>query len=261
MIDTTVIQNKVAGLLGAKAISAWMSTLDYRVFYHDPTIDPVRDDCHGQYIYVFWHEHILFPLYLRGHCDLAMLLSRHRDADVLERVAHHLGFECVRGSTYRGAASAIRELSRRSRHKHLTITPDGPRGPRRRLAQGAVYLASRLGRPLVVMGFGYDRCWRLPSWDRFAIPKPFARARAVVSPPIHVPPGLGRDELDEHRLRVERILTQLTDQAEDWARSRLRADGEQIARKQTAPLASRRTEENLRVFPADSDAPSVRRSA
>ena len=44
---------------------------------------------------------------------------------------------------------------------HLTITPDGPRGPRRQLAPGAIYLASKLGLPLVVMGYGYDRPWRV----------------------------------------------------------------------------------------------------
>ena len=55
---------------------------------------------------------------------------------------------------------------------NLTITPDGPRGPRRQLAQGPVYLASKLGMPIVAMGFGYDRPWRFNSWDRFAIPRP-----------------------------------------------------------------------------------------
>ena len=134
---------------------------------------------HGQKIYIFWHEYILLPLYLRGHCNLAMLLSQHRDADILSHVASHLGFEFVRGSSLRGGAAALRELLRRSQKMNLTITPDGPRGPRRQLAQGPVYLASKLGLPIVPMGFGYDRPWRFNSWDRFAIPPPFPRARAV----------------------------------------------------------------------------------
>ena len=86
---------------------------------------------------------------------------------------HHMGFDCVRGSTYRGGARAIWELLERSRRQHLTITPDGPRGPRRQFAQGPIYLASRLQLPLVAMGFGYDRPWRVNSWDRFRRPAAF----------------------------------------------------------------------------------------
>ena len=102
-------------------------------------------------------------------------LSRHRDAEILSHAAHHLGFEFVRGSTNRGGVAALRELLAKSRTMHLTITPDGPRGPRRQLAPGCVYLASKLGLPLVVMGYGYDRPWRVRSaWDQFAIPRPYS---------------------------------------------------------------------------------------
>ncbi len=94
--------NQLGGLLSSAAVRWWMGTLDYKVLYEDPAVDPAFSECQGQKIYIFWHEYILFPLYLRGHCNLAMLLSRHRDAEVLSHAAHHLGFEFVRGSTNRG---------------------------------------------------------------------------------------------------------------------------------------------------------------
>jgi len=100
---------------------------------------------------------------------------------------------------------------------NLTITPDGPRGPRRRLAQGSVYLASKLGLPLVCLGMGYDQPWRMRSWDHFALPRPFSRARAVVSPAISIPADLDRDGLEHYRQRTETLLTRLTDEAEAWA--------------------------------------------
>ena len=146
---TTRLVNKFGGLLGATAIRSWMSTLDYQAAYYDRTIDPVYPECRTPSIYVFWHENILFPIYLRGHNNLVMLLSQHRDADVLSRAAYHLGFEFVRGSTYRGSVTAVRELLRRSKQMHLTITPDGPRGPRRHMAQGPIYLSSKLGLPQI----------------------------------------------------------------------------------------------------------------
>jgi lysophospholipid acyltransferase (LPLAT)-like uncharacterized protein len=217
---------KLGGLLGATAIRRWMSTLEYKGAYYDESIDPARPDCIGQKIYIFWHEYILFPIYLRGHCNLSMLLSQHRDAEVLSRTAHHLGFDFVRGSTFRGGASALRELLRKSQHMNLTITPDGPRGPRRTLAQGPVYLASKLGLPLVVLGFGYDRPWRINSWDHFAVPRPGARARMVASPAITLPANLDRDGIEHYRLHIEQLLQRLTHEAEAWAEAGTRKENE-----------------------------------
>lgn len=217
---------KLGGLLASSAVRLWMRTLEYKAAFYDPRVDPVEPAFQGPKIYIFWHEHILFPFYLRGHCRLAMLLSRHNDADVLSVAARHLGFEFVRGSTTRGGSAALRELARRSRRMNLTITPDGPRGPRRVLAPGPIYLAMKLGLPLVAMGFGYDRPWRLSSWDRFAVPRPFSRARAVVSPEIHLPARLDREGLERQRQRVERLLNWLTDEAEAWATSGSRMAGE-----------------------------------
>lgn len=229
-----------AGAMGSAAVRLWMDTLDYKAALYDPSIDPALPECRGQKIYIFWHEYILFPLVLRGHCNLAMLLSRHRDADVLSRVAYHFGFQFVRGSTRRGGVAAIRQLLRKSRKMHLAITPDGPRGPRRRLAPGAVYLASKLGLPLVAMGFGFDRPWRARSWDRFAIPRPYSRARSVVAPEIHLPPDLDRDGIEHYRHEVERMLNRMTDEAEAWAAAGTRKVGQIAVTRRQAPLGSLR---------------------
>jgi lysophospholipid acyltransferase (LPLAT)-like uncharacterized protein len=209
--------HRLGGFLAAHAVRGWMSTLDYQGAYYDPTVDTAHPECRGQKIYIFWHEYILFPLYLRGHNNLAMLLSRHQDAETLSYAAHHLGYEFVRGSSRKGGAAALRELLRRSGRMNLAITPDGPRGPRRTLAQGPVYLSSKLGLPIVAMGFGYERPWRMPTWDRFALPRPGTRARGVVSPAIHLPRDLDREGLEHYRLQVERVLNTLTQEAETWA--------------------------------------------
>jgi lysophospholipid acyltransferase (LPLAT)-like uncharacterized protein len=216
---------KLGGLVAAETIRAWMGTLDYRAAYYDRSVDAVLG-IGGPRIYIFWHENILAPLYLRGHCQLAMLLSQHRDAEILARVASHLGFDCVRGSTYRGGARAIWEMFERSKRQHLTMTPDGPRGPRRQMAPGPVYLASRLQMPLVPIGFGYDRPWRARSWDRFAVPRPFSRARCVMGPPLMLPPDLNRNQLEQCRKRVEHLLNCFTLEAEAWAAAGTRKAGE-----------------------------------
>ncbi len=194
MKQQTPLWMKWSGLLAATGIRTWMSTLDYRALFYDQSVDGIYPTDRPR-IYVFWHEYILVPLYLRANCNLTMLLSKHRDADVLYRVAYHMGLECVRGSTYGGATEALLELSRGGKHRHMVITPDGPRGPRRRLAQGAVFLASRLQMPIVPLGIGIDRPWRTPTWDRFAVPRPGSRARAIVGPEIYIPPDLDRPQI------------------------------------------------------------------
>jgi hypothetical protein len=78
-------------------------------------------------------------------------------------------------------------------------------------------LASKLGLPIVAMGFGYDRPWRMGTWDHHAVPRPFSRARAVVSPAIHVPSDLDRTGLEHYRLQVQRLMNRLTLEAEAWA--------------------------------------------
>ncbi len=217
-----------------------MDTLDYKVAYYDPDVDPASPNCRGQKIYIFWHEHILLPLALRGHCNLAMLLSLHRDAEILSYVAQHMGFDFIRGSTNRGGVAALRQLLAKSRKMHLAITPDGPRGPRRQLALGSVYLASKLGLPIVAMGFGYDRPWRANSWDRFALPRPFSRARCILSPELFVPANLDRDGMEHFRVKIERLMNWMNDEAEDWAATDGRKRGQETPCRAVRPLKARR---------------------
>jgi lysophospholipid acyltransferase (LPLAT)-like uncharacterized protein len=224
-------------LASTACIRQWMATLDCRAEYGDPTVDPVHRGYRGSKIYIFWHENILLPLYLRGHSNISMLLSRHIDANILDRVARMMGFGVVRGSTFRGGTTALRELADRAATGNLTITPDGPRGPRRRLAAGCVFLASTLQIPIVAMGFGYQRPWRFGTWDRFAMPRPWTRARGVVSRAVRIPPDLDRDGIEQQRAGVERLLVRLSDDAESWAESGARRPGEVIVRKEPSRVA------------------------
>jgi lysophospholipid acyltransferase (LPLAT)-like uncharacterized protein len=89
----------IAGLLGSWLVRGWMGSLEYKAAYYDPSTDMVSPDRIGAKIYVLWHEYLLLPLYLRGNSNTTLLVSRHRDAEILSRAAHHLGFEMVRGST------------------------------------------------------------------------------------------------------------------------------------------------------------------
>lgn len=225
------------GALGASTlVRAWIGTLDAQVAYYDPVVDQAHAKYDGRpRIYVFWHEYMLFPLYMRGHCNTAMLVSRHRDGEFIAQVGKLMGIDFVRGSTTRGGASALLEMRERGSSMNLAITPDGPKGPRRVLAPGAVFLASKLQMPLVTIAVGYHRPWRARSWDRFALPRPFSRGRAVLSPEMHIPADLDREGLEHYRQEVERMLHRLTLEAETWAET----GRQQAASQPLKPQASR----------------------
>ena len=143
------------GLFASTCLRHWMSTLDYKAAYYDPAIDPAFPNGNSRKrLYIFWHEYITFMLYLRKCCNLTMLLSRHKDAELLGHIADLFGFGTVRGSSSRGGAEALLAMMNKSKHCHLTITPDGPRGPRRKLSRGCLFLASKLQIPIVMVGMG-----------------------------------------------------------------------------------------------------------
>lgn len=215
-------------MLLIRLINAWMSTLNYRSASYTRGVDPAGDDFAGPAIFIFWHEYIPTPLYLRPHARLAMLLSQHQDAELLSEAAHFAGLETVRGSSSRGGTAALKNLLSSGRGRNLAITPDGPRGPRRELAPGCIYLSSRLQIPLILTGVGYDRPWRYKRvWDQFAIPKPFSRARVVTSPRLQIPPDLERDQIEEYRLWIQITLNQLCTTAERWAAGELQLEAEE----------------------------------
>ncbi len=195
-----------------------MRTIDYRLYYYDHTVDPGHESFKGPVIFILWHEYVMVPFYLRNRTRLGILASRHRDAEWLAQMSIINGFQVFRGSSGRSGVGALKSIFRESNFSGLVLTPDGPRGPRREMALGAVFLASKLQIPLVPLGFGFDRPWRVKrSWDQFPLPRPGSRARVILGPRIHVPDNLSRDQLESIRLSTQRSLNCLTDAAEQWA--------------------------------------------
>ena len=88
-------------------------------------------------------------------------------------------------------------------------------------------MASLLGMPLVPVGLGITNSYRLKTWDRLAIPTHKSRLRCVFGPKIHIPPKCGRKHLEASRKSVQKLLNDLTVQAEDWAESNQKMVGEQ----------------------------------
>jgi lysophospholipid acyltransferase (LPLAT)-like uncharacterized protein len=194
-----------------------MRTLRYQYRPLGSNFDPHQTAPGERYIYAFWHENLLLPAYCYSRSDVYVLISRHADGQLIAEVCRHLGFRTVRGSTNRNGVEAVRQLLRFGKVGHLGITPDGPRGPRRRVQPGLIYLAARTGLPIIPAGFGYEHPWRMRSWDAFAVPRPGRRATCVTTRAFRIPADAGREELEHHRRLVEDALLQNTEVAQRWA--------------------------------------------
>lgn len=127
-------------------------------------------------VFTLWHGELLPLLYQHREEGVSVLISEHSDGELIARIAMRLGFRTVRGSTSRGAARALLGLAREVMDGHdLAITPDGPRGPAKSVAPGSIVVAQRASAPMIGAAVSAARAWRLKSWDRFMIPRPFAR--------------------------------------------------------------------------------------
>lgn len=210
---------QAVGHAGSFLIRRLGRTLDFHFRYEDPVVDPEVARRLGQrYIYAFFHEVMLFPAYYWNWPEMHILISDHRDGEMITQVVKRLGFGVVRGSTTRNGARALREMTTGIQQGNLCVTPDGPRGPRRHVHQGLAYLASRTGLPVVGAGMAFQDCWRARSWDRFCVPKPYSKAAAVVPPPVFIPPDADRDALEAGRAEIERRMNAAMDEAESWVR-------------------------------------------
>ncbi|MGQ0810411.1 MAG: lysophospholipid acyltransferase family protein [Nitrospiraceae bacterium] len=122
-------------------------------------------------IYAFWHaQQLMMPIAYRGAC-LHILISRHRDGELIHRIIARFGFRSVRGSTTRGGVEALRELIRLGQAgSDLAVTPDGPKGPRQVAKMGVIQLAKATGLPIVpiTMSCSKKNCSRvgIASWSR-----------------------------------------------------------------------------------------------
>jgi lysophospholipid acyltransferase (LPLAT)-like uncharacterized protein len=165
------------------------------------------------FIIVFWHGEIVPVSWVHRHRGFAPLISRHADGEIIARIVEGLGYRTVRGSTSRGGVRALLETAQRVK-EGITVgfTPDGPRGPRHVFAPGALIVAQRTGRPIVALGATASRAWRLRSWDRHLVPKPFATITIRYSEPQFVTAEQARDATREQS-RFETLLASLADRS------------------------------------------------
>lgn len=170
----------------------------------------------------YWHQQHIFCIYYLRHLirqgvDVGFLISPSVDGEVPAGLVRSWGGRVVRGSATRTGAAAIRELYTLVTKDNVSPvhTPDGPTGPIFHFKPGVVMLAQMTQAPLVPLAFAAQKYWKLNSWDRFLIPKPFTKVQIIVGEPIHVAKGLSKDELEMIRSQAESAMQGLCGRAEE----------------------------------------------
>lgn len=131
-----------------------------------------------------WHGELLPQLWVHRRQNVTVLISEHGDGEIVARVARSLGYNTVRGSSSRGASRALLGMCRAvEAGADGAFTPDGPRGPAHTFAPGVLIVSQRTGAPVIPLGAAASRAWHLSSWDKFLIPKPFARVTIAYGTP------------------------------------------------------------------------------
>lgn len=172
------------------------------------------------FIVSFWHGRLLMmPLAWTVKKPLQVLISHHRDGELIARAMDPFGLGTIRGSTAKGGrekggAAALRSILQALKQGcYIAITPDGPRGPRMRASTGAVAAARLAKAPIFPLAYGVARRKVISSWDRFIIPLPLNRGIFLWGEPIDVHSDTA-EPLEQAALRLEAAMNALYDEAD-----------------------------------------------
>ena len=192
----------------------WARTLRLQVEDPHDVIGFVRQQ---PVIFAIWHNRLLMlPRVFDPTFPTRQsygLISASRDGDLIAQFIERSGYGTIRGSSSRKGVIALRQLVETlAADGNVLVTPDGPRGPVYQVSQGIVFLAQKSGAPIVPIHMEYSSAWRLKSWDRFAVPRPFAKLRAIFGAPIRIPPLNGTEQFEAAQLRLQNAMMSLVEE-------------------------------------------------
>jgi lysophospholipid acyltransferase (LPLAT)-like uncharacterized protein len=180
----------------------WTAGITWRfeVIAEDDVIPVLAGQKAGPEIYCFWHQCVLpCTMYFR-RSGAVILISRSFDGELITRILRLFGFDAVRGSSSRGASEGFLGLKEVIQSGRTAIfTADGPRGPIYQTKPGPIKLAQTTGAPIGAFHLEPLRAWKMRSWDRFLVPKPFTRICVSWARWTHVASDLAPEDFESKR--------------------------------------------------------------
>lgn len=177
-------------------------------------------------ILAFWHGRMLMTPGIRGETDkrVFMLISAHRDGEIIANGVKSFGVEFIRGSAAnpkkpeknKSGASAIVQMTAALKEGHIVgVTPDGPRGPAETVQKGVIRLAQITGAPILPAAYSVSRGKHLSTWDRFLLAGPFSKGVYAAGPAIEIPPENDPATVERAQRTVENALRSITRRADE----------------------------------------------
>ena len=167
-------------------------------------------------IVVLWHGEqglsCCFLDYCKGLTNLRLsaLVSPHHDGRMAGTALQRFGMKIIWGSSSQQGSRALIQLRNElKKDNHVAITPDGPTGPIHEAKQGAILLSSKTGVPIQPMVFHASKTWKLGSWDKLQIPKPFSHLRCRMGDLVKVSSDLTSDEIASETNKLTNAITSL----------------------------------------------------
>ncbi|MEQ9349257.1 MAG: lysophospholipid acyltransferase family protein, partial [Alphaproteobacteria bacterium] len=171
------------------------------------------------FVLCFWHGRLLMmPKIWPAGPTIHILISSHIDGQFIAQTIRRLGMETIAGSSTRGGAAGLRRMLQALKAgDSIGISPDGPRGPARRVTDGTLTLARLSGAALVPAAVAVGRRRLLPTWDSFQMAFPFSRAAFAWGEPLRIPRDASAETLEEARRDLEQRITAATADADRLA--------------------------------------------
>lgn len=161
----------------------------------------------------FWHGNLtMLPYAWTFEKPFHMLISAHKDGQLISKTVHHLGVQTVKGSTGKGGTQALRDILNLFKSEgYIGITPDGPRGPRHSISNGTITIAKLAKVDILPVTFSTKWGKTFKSWDHFFLPFPFSKGVIIWGDPIKISNEYSQDEL---KVTIKKALMHLQNTAQ-----------------------------------------------
>jgi hypothetical protein len=189
-------------------------TLKTRFTGHLPVLDMVESG--EPFILVFFHGRLFTLIYYLRNWPVVIMASISYLGEIQSRILHSFGYSTIRGSRSRGAARVLAEMVGLVRKGKIGVfAVDGPRGPYREVKPGAVFVAKKLGVPIVPVTTSARPSVVLESaWDRFLLPVPFGRTIVHLGEPMLLDEDLSEESISSDCRRIGQVLAELETEAD-----------------------------------------------
>ena len=200
-----MIRSSVLQALVYRLIRWYAATFRFTVVGEKEWMDYVKGG--GRVLLCVWHQQFFSAIrYFQNYRKFSpgLMISRSADGDLIAGVARRTGWRPARGSSSKGGKTAMMEVINYLKETGLAAhILDGPQGPIGKVKPGAISIALATGAAIVPFYVEADRAWYFNSWDRFFIPKPFARVKLKYDQMIFLSPPGSETEFEALRQNIE----------------------------------------------------------